>query len=172
MLAAAVGSLWGCAAQSPERVDDLAWQWRADNGARVAPPAAVAVDWHVRSLRGADLSGLELDGVDFTGADLREAKLDGASLRGAILTGAVLDAASLVGASLHGAKLNEASLRGADLRGSWLFRVDFRGADLRGAVLKNFPTGLRLDTNDFRGARVDTGTRVADCAALAMEAAR
>jgi uncharacterized protein YjbI with pentapeptide repeats len=172
ILAAAVASLGGCAAQSAERVDDeLAWQWRTDHSPSVAPALAAATDLRIRSLRSADLSGLDLDGVDLAGADLRDARLDGASLKRANLSGALLDGASLVGASLHGAKLSEASLRGADLRGSWLYRVDFRGADLRGAVLKDFPTGLRLDTNDFRGARVDGETRVADCAALAMEGA-
>ena len=56
---------------------------------------------------GADLSGLQLNGVD----------LRGAYLIGADLSGAALNGADLRGAALSDANLSDADLTGADLRG-------------------------------------------------------
>jgi uncharacterized protein YjbI with pentapeptide repeats len=86
-------------------------------------------------LRGADLSGAVLYGVDLRRAELGGANLTGASLDGASLNRANLSGANLSGAALGGTDFREANLTGANLRGVFLEDADLRGADLRGADL-------------------------------------
>ncbi|MCB9595838.1 MAG: DUF2169 domain-containing protein [Sandaracinaceae bacterium] len=98
-----------------------------------------------RDLTGADLSGLALEGVDFTlalmesvnlsGAEARGACLDGAVLAHADLSGAILAGANLRGANLGGANLTGADLTGANLDGATLFKSDLTDACLDEAVL-------------------------------------
>jgi len=76
------------------------------------------------SLIGADLSGTDLWGANFTGAHLEDADLSGADLRRAFLNDAFLVSTDLRGADLEN----------ADLRGTQLWYSDFSGADLRGAM--------------------------------------
>lgn len=75
------------------------------------------------SLIGADLSGTDLWGGNFTGAHLEQADLSGADLRRAYLSDAWLVFTDLSGADLENAVLS----------GVHLHVVDFSGADLRGA---------------------------------------
>jgi uncharacterized protein YjbI with pentapeptide repeats len=86
-------------------------------------------------LRGAELSGAYLSGVDLFGANLSAADLRGADLGGAHLVSADLSGADLSGTNLFGADLSWAELQGADLRGADLRRADMTGAGLQGAVL-------------------------------------
>ena len=88
-------------------------------------------------LRGVDLRGADLRGADLRGADLRDADLRGADLRDADLRGAVLSGAVLRGADLSRADLRGADLSRADLRGADLSRADLRDADLSGADLRD-----------------------------------
>jgi len=68
-------------------------------------------------------------------AVMRGADLGGAYLRGVNLHSADLRGAYLRGVNLHSADLGGADLRGSDLRGVNLHSADLRGADLRGADL-------------------------------------
>ncbi len=72
----------------------------------------------VKSLRGADLSGLDLRWLYLQETDLSKANLQWANMKGT---------------NLREANLREADLRGADLSGANLAYVDLRGADLTGA---------------------------------------
>ncbi len=82
--------------------------------------------WRAVTMRGANLSRLDLSGVLLVEADLADANLTGSTL---------------VGCDLSRAVLREADLRDADLRGATLHGVDLRDArlgstrlDLAGAV--------------------------------------
>jgi uncharacterized protein YjbI with pentapeptide repeats len=87
-------------------------------------------------LRGAQLDGVILSGVQLRGADLGGASLNGANLWGADLTGAQLENASLSGTDLRRARLVGANLRGADLSEALLVSANLRGALLRGTNLR------------------------------------
>ena len=118
---------------------------------------AAKMQW--KRLKGAALSGAQLEDADMTGADL-----SGAQLNSANLTGAVLYCANMSGSGLHGAVLRRANARGsilqdadlrrADLRGADFSWADFAQADLRGAEL----AGASLTDARLRGARYDERT--------------
>ncbi|MGY1886410.1 pentapeptide repeat-containing protein [Blastococcus sp. SYSU DS0753] len=107
-------------------------------GAQLRPLVAIDCDWSWTSLRGVDLSALELSGQRF-----READLTDADLRGTDLSRADLDRA----------RLQNAKLRGADLRGASTDEVNWRSFEL---------TDVRLDAVQAvqfaraHGARVET----------------
>jgi hypothetical protein len=82
-----------------------------------------------------DLSGANLNLVDFQGADLRKANLDNAQLDSAVLRGADLREASLREANLFGADLQGADLRQANLRFTNLLDADLTDADLTGSLV-------------------------------------
>lgn len=82
------------------------------------------------SLRGADLSGLDLFCIDLRGADL-----SGACLNATYLQGAKLEGTDFRWASLLGAILASTDLRGANLEGANLDSADMQFADLAGAIL-------------------------------------
>jgi uncharacterized protein YjbI with pentapeptide repeats len=84
-------------------------------------------------LRGAELSGAYLSGVDLFAANLVGADLRGADLGGANLSNADLRKADLSGANLYSADLSEADLGGADLRDA-----NLKGVDLSGATYDEF----------------------------------
>ena len=67
---------------------------------------------------------------------IREANLRGVDLREANLYGANLNEANLRGVDLYGATLREANLNEANLRGVDLYGVDLYGANLYGADLR------------------------------------
>ncbi len=117
-------------------------------------------------LSGADLSEMDLAGIDLSGADLSEAELcdadlAGANLKMADLAGSDLSGAVLKGASLYKGKLAGASLIGADLSGTDLGAADLERADLRGTSLKGsnlMEAGLRsanLNEADLSGANLN-----------------
>ena len=89
----------------------------------------------------ADLRGAVLSGADLQKTDLEEAKLEGANLKEVdlqevILRGVYLLEAVLCKADLRGANLQGAVLRKTDLRGAKLQEAKLQGADLRGAKLQ------------------------------------
>jgi len=122
-------------------------------------------------LRGTNLQGTTLAGLDFDharlndaqlqranliGAQLQRADLWGAQLQGADLTRAQLQRANLWNAQLQGARLNDAQLQGANLtrvrlQGARLWFAQLQGADLSGAQLDEKTS---LDDASFQGARV------------------
>ena len=91
-------------------------------------------------LRGAVLSGADLEfvvlrGANLSKADLSEANLRGAVLSGANLSGADLEFAVLRGANLSKADLSEANLSEANLEFAVLSEANLEFAVLRGANL-------------------------------------
>jgi Pentapeptide repeats (8 copies) len=95
-------------------------------------------------LASANLSGLDLEQLDFTNANLR-----GANLQNADLTQATLDGANLTGADLAGATLDQASARG----------TDFSHADMSGvSLIQTDLTGANLDDTSLGGANFGQAT--------------
>ena len=91
-------------------------------------------------LRGADLSGLDLDNANLEGSHLAEANLTGTNLEDVYLVGANLNGADLTDADLSGGRLTLASLENSDLTRADLNIVNFQQANLTGANL----TGVAL----------------------------
>jgi uncharacterized protein YjbI with pentapeptide repeats len=122
------------------------------------------------NLRGMDLSWADLRNADLRGADLRETNLSWANARGADLSRADMFQADMSGAELTGAKffkatlswadMPQANLTGADFGKAVLFqsdlswaslcRANFSDADLRGA---NF-TDANLSGATLTGAKL------------------
>jgi hypothetical protein len=90
--------------------------------------------------------GIELCGAFLAGMDLFHANLAAADLHGADLGGANLNNADLRGADLRGTNLSETDLSDADLRGADLTDAQLRGADLHGA-LYNSDTHWPMDVD-------------------------
>jgi len=88
-------------------------------------------DKPIINLAGADLHGVNLQGVDLRRAALGSVNLSGADLRLVNLREAFLEEADLSEVNLSGAYLIEAFMACADLR-----EADLSGADLRGASLR------------------------------------
>lgn len=111
------------------------------------------------NLRGANLTGANLQQIDLHEANLGGARLDGASLReanlrGADLNGASLFSADLTGADLTGANLYEAQLPGARLP-TILSGANFRKANLTGLNLAGYNlSGLDLSRAELRWANL------------------
>ena len=116
----------------------------------------------VPDLAGADLSELNLAGVNLAKADLSGARLSGTNLSGANLTRAKLfradlsladlSRATLFKANLSQADLAGANLNGADLSGAFLIKANLSGASLIGACLK----GANLGQASLFRARLST----------------
>ena len=63
------------------------------------------IDWRGADLRGANLSGMDLEGVDFRASDLRGVNFSGSMLRNADFRGAQIQGANFQNANLFGAKM-------------------------------------------------------------------
>lgn len=111
-----------------------------------------------KDLSGADLNGVNFGNANLSGADLNGASLCGANLSGANLSDADLSGANLSDANLSGANLNGAELRYANLSGANLRYADLRYTDLRCANLRyadlncTFLSGANLSDADLSGA--------------------
>lgn len=124
------------------------------------PPGA-GVDWtecekHRLVLRGADLSGARLAGVDFDATDLQGAKLAGADLtHGSVdrarLSKADLSRGKLVQLNGYRANFSGANLTGADLTKAELFRANLSAANLSRATVRK----AELQRANFDGANLD-----------------
>lgn len=102
----------------------------------------------------ANLINANLSGVNLRGIDLSEADLNGVNL-----SNADLSYTNLRGANLSGADLNNANLRNADLRGADLWNVNLRNADLKYANLR----GINLRNSNLKYANLsDTNLMDAD----------
>jgi uncharacterized protein YjbI with pentapeptide repeats len=100
------------------------------------------------ALKGADLSGLNLDRVRFTGFPV---VLTGARFDGASLENTSLELADLAGASFNRANAARASFRGADLEPSGrVSAANFAGANLQGASF----VGANVSDGIFTGANL------------------
>lgn len=101
-------------------------------------------------LRNAQLSGMDLQGIDFRDCNLSEANFEGANLSGckfdnadlskanlrnAILNGASLKKSNLEYATLENASMQRVNLEDANLQSAWAPRVDLTGSDLSRADL-------------------------------------
>jgi uncharacterized protein YjbI with pentapeptide repeats len=97
-----------------------------------------------QTVKGIQLSGMDLRFADMRASFLRNAFLTGADLQNADLLGADLEQAGMIGADLRGA-----SLANADLRKASLVRASLEGADIKYAHLED-AQGLTAD--QVRGA--------------------
>ena len=88
-------------------------------------------DLCMSSLKGIDLSGVNLMSANLSGAQLNDANLRGANLIGADLRRARLDGTNLMGAQLIHADLSEAWLDGSNLS-----EANLRAADVNGTVFE------------------------------------
>ncbi|OFV65807.1 MAG: low-complexity protein [Candidatus Syntrophoarchaeum butanivorans] len=115
-------------------------------------------------LRGAKLSGKELQEAFLRFANLEEANLSDAKLQEANLSFANLEGADLYkvelqGADLLGANLQGADLSGANLQGADLYKAELQGADLSFAELQEADlTSVNLEGANLSGVRVDSET--------------
>lgn len=103
--------------------------------------AAPGVNWHecdkkLIILKGRDLSGANLFGVDFTSTDLRNSNLIGANL----------EKATLVRASLAGSTAKDARFDRIEA-----YRADFSHMDAQGAVFAS----AEMQRSNFQGARLN-----------------
>jgi uncharacterized protein YjbI with pentapeptide repeats len=122
------------------------------------------LDLRRTDLRGADLTGTQLQHVllgdaqlqlaDLGGAQLQEANLVRAQLQGANLRSAQLQGATFVGTQLQGANLRSAQLQGANLGSAQLQRADLGDAQLQSANL----AGAQLQGATLRGAQLQGAT--------------
>jgi hypothetical protein len=85
-------------------------------------------DFNGADLRGANLSGADLDDSNFRGANLEGANLSNASFFCTNFRGANLEGANLSNANFEGADLTDANFEGADLTDT-----NFSNANLEGA---------------------------------------
>jgi uncharacterized protein YjbI with pentapeptide repeats len=115
----------------------------------------------VLNLRGADLSGADLDFLDLRGVVLIDCNLEHVNLKNASLAGANLSGSSLRRANLSGAGLSNvhltlarcyrANFEGVTLWGAALHRTHFQEANLRGAWLG----GEKTLMGDGKGNLID-----------------
>jgi uncharacterized protein YjbI with pentapeptide repeats len=108
-----------------------------------------------KSLRRADFSGEQLEGIYIADSDLREADFTGADLYRANAFRANCEGAIFRNAELNGANLEQTNLRGADLQGAYISLDNLFGSpQLQGADL----TGALLDETVFIGCEYDDST--------------
>ena len=98
------------------------------------------VDFTNANLSGANFKGADLSNANLEFAELTAANFEGANISDAKLVNAILFAANLIGANITGSNLTGADLVGcemycANLWSSNLERADLTGADLTGANL-------------------------------------
>lgn len=142
-------------------------------GLAVMPPNAASASQHlslaqVRSvlrtshgppdLRNADLSRLDLSGLNFRQADLRGANLLEAVLLNANLSGVKLDNANLSSVKMAHASLRHASLRNATFL-TTMESVSAEGADFSGASGYIIAPDANLAGAHFRGAQLASDMR-------------
>ena len=106
-----------------------AWnKWRAENPG-IKPLLAEA------DLSDLDLNGINLGEADLTNAELYDTDLSNANLKMASMTEADFSGATLAGAELYKADLSKAYLNEVDLSETYLAAANLSGADFRGAKL-------------------------------------
>lgn len=118
-------------------------------------------------LRGADLTGLKLNGGTFEQATFANANLKGATINGCDLKESDFTQANLKGVNLGSNSMEQAIFRqanaeGADFSRSFLSFSDFQNANLKGADFSN----AHLTNADFTGADLTgatmTGAKLTD----------
>ncbi len=126
------------------------------SGANLTQLNLAGVNLRDANLKGATLSQVNLTNADLTGANLEAAILNSANLNGASLTGTNLKSASLENADLSYAGLISANLEAANLKGAKLQFTNFRGAHFRltimpaGAVTSDKPYSWSLERTSAR----------------------
>ena len=104
-----------------------------------------------RSFERLILRGAELEGADLEGINLRKADLTGANLQGVNLRGAILDHVDLARANLRSADLSATSTRATSMRDVELVGATLRNANLRGALLDK----ASIVQTELRGALLE-----------------
>ncbi|MBE0523929.1 MAG: pentapeptide repeat-containing protein [Methanosarcinales archaeon] len=134
----------------------------------------------IESLKGMNLSFMNLERANLSGVNCENAKFTQAKLNGAILEGTIFIGAKLNNAKLWYANLKRAKLKNTNLRDAELYRADLTNANLQNADLYNAglmsvymggacmkEANLRQvnlrgavfdEKTDFRGATIDSIT--------------
>jgi uncharacterized protein YjbI with pentapeptide repeats len=122
----------------------------------------VAVDLVNAWLRGADLTGVDLDHTMANNAHFEKATLKETNLRCAMLIGARFDDASLQDATLTWSTLRAATMRRADLRRARLVGADLTEAKLHFANLRgaDLSEAHGLDKSQIAWACLDSSSRL------------
>ncbi len=138
-----------------------AWnRWRIENPA-VKPQLAGA------DLSDLDLSGVNLGEADLSGAECFNTDFSKANLKMSVLRGGDFAGARFTEAELYKADLSQAFFTGVDFSQAYLAEVDMHEADLRGSSLNQSNlneadlTGANLSEADLSGA-VLTGANITD----------
>ncbi len=107
----------------------------------------------------ANLSGMDLYGVDLRGADFGQADLSGTNLSYADFQGADLSGANLCSANLKNADFRNAKLRNTNLKGVLLSQADLDGAYLPDTLYQIVGSGKynRCTTYDIINDQVVCG---------------
>ncbi len=108
-------------AELPEPLTDEGWWFRN-------------IDFTNANLTNAELSGVDMYGLNFTGAVMISTRLGGADLRTATFKGTDLRLASLSGAKVYGADFTNADLRGSDLEDCGFATYEERFAEMRSKI--------------------------------------
>ncbi len=87
--------------------------------------------------RGGSLRGVDLSNVDLSGLDLRNANFEGADCTRCNFDGAVLDGAKFDNASLHSATFRKTNLHNASMNQANLCRADLRTASFQNTSICN-----------------------------------
>lgn len=130
------------------------------NAWRQANPTAKPV------LAGADLTDLDLRGINFgetdlSGADLFDTRLNDANLKMSCLAGAELSSADLAGVDLYKSDCSGVFAVDANFSGAYLAEADISEADLRGSRLNGADlTKAVLDKTNLAGADLSESTLV------------
>lgn len=104
------------------------------------------------NFEGSNLSGCKFDKSDLSKANLRNAIFDRASMRAVKLEEANLENASMRGVDLEEANIRKASVAHVDLTDSKLIRADLSEANLENATVANaFFSSTRMDRANISG---------------------
>ncbi len=110
----------------------------------------------------AELSYLDLPGIDVSGARLRQANLALVTMNHARFDGTDLSVSNLFGGRFTGASFRNANLTRANLVGAYFGSADFAGANLSGATLSGAELGSArgLTQSQLSSACGDATTQV------------
>ena len=100
---------------------------------RSVKAGSIRIDFQNADLSGLNLQGLDLSRANFKGATLVDTQLQGSNLVGVNATGANFERANLSGAALSNSNFDKTNMRQADMTGSNLNDASFSRADLTGA---------------------------------------
>ncbi len=114
-------------------------------------PEDLGIGEEIHGLQNTNLTGINLRGANLTGIQLQKANLRGGNFFGAAIVGANLSYANFTGAILDGANLTHSSFYRADLGNTSLIYTNAHGTRFVEASVDTFENSILIDAN-FMGA--------------------